>query len=434
VTAGRVLVLDGQTTQALVSVRSLGRAGYTVFVASPRRRPLAAWSRYCRAQFWVHEETVEGFAALRAWAREQGVQVVLPQRERSCVLCNMEREQWEALGIAVGCGPQDMLAQAFDKARTIEHAVACGVRIPPTRLPTSLAECHVAAEAVGYPCIIKPRFSDFWDGRRFLQDRGPQFAHNAVELEANAVACRQGALWPVIQGLVPGRGKGVFALCDRGEPVVWFGHERLRDIRPSGSGSSLRRSIPLDARTQEPALRLLTGMAWHGPAMIEFRDDGTGEPCLIEVNGRFWGSLSLAVACGVDFPTLWVRLLCGEPVGPVANYQTGVTLRWLWGDVKRLLHIMAGAPPGFPDPYPTVLTGLREVLGAQPSGTRSETWSADDRWPAVAEWIQASGELSGLVRTAVRRWLSGPAASHPAATRPAAPPMPTPQPVEAMHV
>ena len=393
----RVLVLDGQTTQALACVRSLGRAGHTVFVASPQRSPLAAWSRYCRAHFRLAGETPEAFAALRAWAREREVQVVLPQRERSCALCNAQRERWEALGIAVGCGPEDMLLSAFDKARTLEHAAACGVRIPPTRLPASLGECLAAAEAVGYPCIVKPRFSDFWDGCRFVADRGAQYVRDAATLQATVLACKQGEFWPLIQGIVPGHGKGVFALCDRGRPVVWFAHERLRDVRPSGSGSSLRQSVPLDPRLQEPAARLLAAMAWHGPAMVEFRDDGAGEPCLMEVNGRFWGSLALAIASGVDFPMLWVELLRGERVRRPARYETGVTLRWLWGDVKRLCYILAGPPPGCPEPYPSVLRGLRELLGPQPRGTRSEMWTADDPWPGVAEWVQGTRELGGLV-------------------------------------
>ena len=40
----RVLVLDAHTNQALACVRSLGRAGHEVFVASHRALPLAAWS------------------------------------------------------------------------------------------------------------------------------------------------------------------------------------------------------------------------------------------------------------------------------------------------------------------------------------------------------------------------------------------------------
>lgn len=406
-------MLDGQTTQALACVRSLGRAGHTVFVASPLRQPLASWSRYCRGHFRLRDESVEGFAALRVWARKQGVRFVLPQRERSCVLCNAERWKWETLGITIGCGPEDMLLGAFDKARTLEFAAACGVRIPPSRIPRSLAECHVAAEAIGYGCLLKPRFTDFWDGRRFLPDHGTQYLRDAAALEEKALASRQGGCWPVIQGIVPGQGKGVFALCDHGEPIVWFAHERLRDVRPSGSGSSLRRSIPLDARLKEPAARLLSAMAWHGPAMVEFRDDGTSEPCLIEVNGRFWGSLELAVASGVDFPRLWMELLRGAPVQPSSDYETGVTSRWLWGDVKRLLYIAAGPPPGFSDPYPSVAAGLREVLGPQPSGTRSETWQAGDRWPAVGEWVQGIGQLLGLLRTRFARKRDRPATPRP---------------------
>src|SRR5204862_7287045 len=183
------------------------------------------------------------------------------------------------------------------------------------------------------------RFSNAWDGSGFLPDLGTAYVARQEDLDAAVQGRRQGAHWPLIQAFVPGQGKGVFALCDRGQVTAWFAHERLRDVRPSGSGSSLRRSTALDPRLQTPAARLLSALAWHGPAMVEFRDDGATEPCLLEVNGRFWGSLELAVASGVDFPKLWVDLLRGAPVEPRTRYDTGVTLRWLWGDVKRLLYV-----------------------------------------------------------------------------------------------
>ena len=53
----RVLVLDGQTTQALACVRSLGRSGHEVVAASHRRWPLAGWSTYCRGRFSLAGET-----------------------------------------------------------------------------------------------------------------------------------------------------------------------------------------------------------------------------------------------------------------------------------------------------------------------------------------------------------------------------------------
>lgn len=364
-------------------------------VASRRRHPLAGWSRYSRATFRLQGETPEAFAALRAWAITRRVRLVFPLTERACVLCNLDRGAWEAAGMILGCAPRGMLLQAFDKVQSLTIAQDVGVATPPTRLPDSLADAQRAAGELGYPCVVKSRFSNPWEGTRFLSDPGPGYAKDPAELAVVVEARRQGSYWPMIQGFVPGKGKGIFALFDHGRPVAWFAHERLRDVRPSGSGSSLRRSAPLEPRLREPAERLLTAMQWHGPVMVEFRDDGVQAPWLMEVNGRFWGSLELAVAAGADFPRWWAELLGGRPVADDTRYTVGVTVRWLWGDVKRFLYILSGAPPGYPGRYPTIAQGLRELLGPQPPGTRSEAWQPGDRWPAVGECVQGLDELLG---------------------------------------
>lgn len=399
----RVLVLDAHTTQALACVRSLARAGYAVFGASSRRWALASWSRYCREQFHLESESVAEFAALRDWAVTQGISVVLPVTERSCVLCNAERGEWEAAGITVGCETGDALLSTFDKARTLALAAECGVAIPPTHAPTSLEECRAVAREIGFPCVIKSRFSHYWTGSGFVEGGGTSYVSHERDLDRICQAHRQGDVWPLVQGFVEGTGKGLFTVCDRGRPLMWFAHERLRDVRPSGSGSSLRRSIPVDPRMLLPAEKLLQSMRWHGPAMVEFRDTGRGAPCLMEVNGRFWGSLELAVRAGADFPRMWTDLLCGTPqTAPASPPRMGVTVRWMWGDVKRLLYIAAGAPRGYPGSYPTRLQGIAELLGQQPAGTQLECWRADDRWPAVGEWIQGIGELATETVRSVR--------------------------------
>jgi predicted ATP-grasp superfamily ATP-dependent carboligase len=396
----RVLVLDAHTNQALACVRSLGRAGYHVLVASHRSHPLAGWSRFARAGFTVGGETVAAYSELRRWAERQGVHTVLPVTERSCRLLNMERAAWERAGVIVGCAPDSTLLRAFDKARTVAIAEQCGIRIPPTVLPGTLGEARRAGQAVGFPCVVKSRFSNAWNGRRFLPDAGTAYVASLRELELAVVRHRQGEHWPLVQGYVPGTGAGVSVLANQGNPVLRFAHERMRDVRPSGSGSSLRRSSSLLPRLRDAADRLIRAMEWHGPAMVEFRDDGVTEPCLMEVNGRFWGSLELAVAAGADFPRHWTALLNGAPVEPMEGYAEGVIVRWLWGDVKRFCYIMAGPPAGFPGRFPSRWQGLRELLWRQPRGTRLETWSRDDPWPAMGEWVQGLGELVG---TAIRR-------------------------------
>ena len=389
----RILILDGHTNQALACVRSLGKAGHEVLVASHQRLPLGLWSRYCRAGFHLSGQTIEAFAAMREWAQRQSVEIVLPMTERSCVLSNAERERWEASGITVGCAPDELLTRAFDKAETLRRADACGVRIPPTHYPKSLAECFAAAEEVGLPCIVKPRRSNAWNGKAFMPTLAPVYVNRREDLAKALESRRQGEDWPLVQGYVEGQGKGVFALCERGRAAAWFAHERLRDTRPTGSSSSLRRSISLDERLLKPAERLLAALEWHGPAMVEFKDDGVNPPCLMEVNGRFWGSLQLGIDAGIDFPLLWVNILKGEAVRASTRYEEGLTLRWLWGDVKRMIWIMRGAPAGYPGAYPTVRQGLGELLGRQPAGTRLEMWRRGDPLPAIGEWVQGTRDL-----------------------------------------
>ncbi|MGD9901864.1 MAG: ATP-grasp domain-containing protein [Vicinamibacterales bacterium] len=388
----RVLVLDGHSNQALATVRSLGRAGHTVFVAAAHRRALASWSRFSRGSVVV-SRSLDGMRRLRRWARERDIDVVLPMSEPGCILLNEHRDAWAADGVTLGCAPQATLQRAFDKTATLTIARDVGVAAPEWSVPVDAGEAATTARRWGWRLVVKATRSHAWNGTEFLPDAGCAYVGSEPELEPAIAPRRQGSQWPLLQRYVPGVGRGVFTVWHEGRPLAWFAHERLRDVRPTGSGSSLRRAARLDPRLRAPAERLLRALRWHGPAMVEFRDDGT-TPWLMEINGRFWNSLQLSVDAGVDFPVLWLDALGGQSVDGVSDaYRTDVVLRWLWGDVKRLLYIAAGRPPGFTGPFPTLRDGLRELVGRQPAGTRLETWRSDDRWPAVGEWVQGIQEL-----------------------------------------
>jgi hypothetical protein len=57
----------------------------------------------------------------------------------------------------------------------------------------------------------------------------------------------------------------------------------------------------------------------------------------MEINARFWGSIQLAIDCGVDFPWLYYLLMQGQPVPVVTDFTVGRRLRWLLGDLDSLL-------------------------------------------------------------------------------------------------
>ena len=73
--------------------------------------------------------------------------------------------------------------------------------------------------------------------------------------------------------------------------------------------------------------------------MVEFKKDTrTGEYVLMEINPKFWGSLDLAIAAGVDFPGLACRMALEGDIAPVCSYATGVKFRWLLP--ADLFHVM----------------------------------------------------------------------------------------------
>jgi carbamoylphosphate synthase large subunit len=333
-------------------------------------------------------DDAQGRRDLRVMAVSLGVKVVLPMTERSCILLNEDRDEWLESGIALGCAEAEILRMAFDKALSVESARMAGMRVPATVVPATLEEGVDGGMSLGLPCVVKPRFSNYWTGSQFLPVLGPVYAGSAEGLRRALLAGRQNEFWPLIQKYVPGTGKGVVGVFDRGRPLAIVCHERLRDANPTGSGSSLRRTIPPDPRLVEPSLRALEAGRWHGPAMVEFRDAGEAtEPFFIEINGRFWGSLSLSIAAGVDMPTLWVSRLLGRGVGIAPEYRTDVAVRWLMGDLKRIARVLRGRPPDYPGPYPGIGETFKEVFGPQPAGTCPEVWDSTDPLPGVGQWL-----------------------------------------------
>ena len=118
----------------------------------------------------------------------------------------------------------------------------------------------------------------------------------------------------------------------------------------------LRESIALPKAMVEATLKLLQRVKWHGVAMVEFKvDTATERPLLMEINGRFWGSLQLAVDAGVNFPLLLLKMAMGQcETIPENGYRVGVKSRWLLGDLDQLLMRMRKSdralnlPPGAP--------------------------------------------------------------------------------------
>jgi predicted ATP-grasp superfamily ATP-dependent carboligase len=224
-----------------------------------------------------------------------------------------------------------------DKRHMLLMAERVGIACPRTFMMSEDENLEDVSRKITYPAVIKPRFS------RFLRDRvwasgSVQYAGGREELIAKYHESSVRIPGPLVQERIVGEGRGVFLLVWDGKLKAAFGHRRLREKPPWGGVSVCCESVRLDEDLVQKALALLQAVGWQGVAMVEFKvDRRDGQPKLMEVNGRFWGSLQLAIDAGMDFPLLLHRLAMGEKMPPQLEYKVGVMSRWLLGDLDHLL-------------------------------------------------------------------------------------------------
>jgi len=385
-----IVVLDGNENQAVASVRSLARAGYRVSVGADTKWSKAGWSRHCSRSFSypAPQEDADAFVASIAAevGRERGT-LVLPMSERTALPISRDRAAIAAAGGRLVLPPHDIVLEAFDKTRTTTVAQSLGIEVPRTIALSSGADARAHAATLPYPVVVKPGSShEYTSGGTVRTTGAPVYARNAGEFLRAWPDVERRCRSALVQEFVEGAGVGYFALMRHGELRAEFAHKRLRDVRPTGSGSSLRISTAPDPAVRQRALAILTALNWHGVAMVEFRIRADGTPVFLEVNGRFWNSLALAVYAGVDFPALVARLAIDGDVQRVTAYRVGVRCRWWLGDARHLVDVWRGAPSGYPGRFPRRLQTLASILVPRP-GTYHDNFTLRDPLPELGDWL-----------------------------------------------
>jgi len=378
----RILITDGNERAALAAARSLVQAGHAVSVCTPARLSLAGASRGVhshRVGTDPLQDPARYVAELARFARRGNPTVLLPMTDPSVEAVLEYRDELPA-AVTVPFPDLATYRAASDKAHVMALAEASGFAVPETRVLMTAAD--PIPDAAFFPAFVKPH--------RSVVSVGGVRRKVAVTPVVDPSACRAtlaalpASAFPVLlQRRVSGVGEGFFALRWEGRMVAMFAHRRLREKPPSGGVSVYRESIALEEGLAGPGVRLLEALDWNGVAMIECkREAATGRQVIMEVNGRFWGSLQLAIDAGVDFPALLVRCAAGETVPAPRDYRVGVRSRWFWGDVDQLyLRLRNGG---------SRLQAVREFLRGT-SNDRSEVLRWRDPAPFLVESLQWLG-------------------------------------------
>ena len=390
----RILVTDGTQRSALAVVRSLGKARHTVYVCAPRVPSLAGSSRYAFTEAAVPDALVspaEFVTEVTRLVDRWRVDTLIPITEASLLALLPERA---TLGATIPFPDASVFHGITDKSAVLAAARELGIATPRQVVLRAKSDLGAMDPALlDYPVVLKPsRSVGEHDGQRVAL--GVLHVSTADSLRSVVESLDEAAFPLLIQQRIVGPGTGVFLLVWDGVVRAAFAHRRLREKPPSGGVSVYSQSVAADPELLERSRLLLECMKWNGVAMVEYKvDSGTGVPYLMEVNGRFWGSLQLAIDAGVDFPALLVAAASGEAMPPVTSYRIGVRSRWWWGDVDALLSRWrkSEAELALPPDAPSTLRATLEFFSVLQPHHRSDVFRVRDVKPFVREtldWFQ----------------------------------------------
>jgi len=381
---GRVLVLGEDTRSFLTVIRSLGRAGLEVHVAWCNPTSASLKSRYISRIHWFPDYHVDGPTCPEEFLqllRDTSFDLMLPCHDSAIVALRRWREQIEPAA-KVYLVDEPAFKVVFSKQKTYELAEHLGISLPRQRIVHSVEELEDAAREFGFPLVLKPQASVELENAA-IQHRVIKLWSRADFAAAQAVIDAKGAT--LIQENFVGVGLGVEVLAREGKVLTAFQHERLHEPL-LGGGSSYRRSVPLDSGLFEATQRLIQALNYTGVAMVEFkRNAKTGSWILIEINGRFWGSLPLSVDCGIDFPRYLYEMLCLGKTQFASSYKTSrfarnwlMDLYWLRENFAsdRSNHALMTVPL-----WRVAIEFLNPLLLKE----SSDTFTFDDPGPALVE-------------------------------------------------
>ncbi|NKB19888.1 MAG: carboxylate--amine ligase [Alphaproteobacteria bacterium] len=387
-------------------MRDLGRHGHAVIGIGRDSNALAGTSRYCTAHFVrdVGEDAL--ITQIGQLADQFHASYLLAISESDLTLINRHRDSLQQF-LTPLTPTADALAKVLDKPTCQSIAGEVGLSYPVTYSPRSVTDL-AGMTNLPFPAVLK------WADPNEV---APALAAAGLELEKARIVLNRAELdeyiarfepigqLPMIQEYCHGHGIGHMFLARDGEILFEFQHERIHEWPPEGGVSALCRSMPLEEEVEarRQSRKLINHLRWTGVAMVEYRFDPDRKTWkFLEINGRFWGSLPLAVAVNVPFASSLVSAIGENQKIPnfQQNYPNRFCMFWI-PETKRLMRILF-RPKLISDPHFRVrpFAELASYLSylLRPS-TQFYVFTRDDPRPFFRDMMSVGKKvINGLLR------------------------------------
>lgn len=249
------------------------------------------------------------------------IDTIFPSWDPHVYVFSKNKARFEKMGVLIPTPDYETVVTPLDKYRTVRAAQEAGFPCPRTYLPESDDDLKRIAEEVGFPLVIKPRFSS--------AGRGIEVVRDFPALVEKMRVVRESHGRPMVQEYIAGKESlNIYMVLDKkGELKSAVSDKRLRNF--------LRRTanLPTAALSSGPhpyvphATRLVQQLGWWGGVTVQAKIDvRDGIPKLMEINPRLGLRLWIRTELGVNEPWMCVKIARGEEVEEMKDYPVGLVL------------------------------------------------------------------------------------------------------------
>jgi len=131
-------------------------------------------------------------------------------------------------------------------------------------------------------------------------------------------------------------------------------------------------------------------MNWEGIAEIDYIfDEKENIVKLLEVNGRFWASLSLSIYAGLDYPKILFKCYNNEDITDKINRKIGMKTHYLFYELIWLMQILnQKRVDGRTDNLPTRSEAIKEVIRSFHPKVKDDVFSFRDPFPGLINMVK----------------------------------------------
>jgi hypothetical protein len=277
-------------------------------------------------------ETVE---QIRSAVQRGEISTLVPLDDASIWLCDKVST---GVRVPVAGATGEAARLAIDKRYQLDAASEAGFNVPETQYVTERREL---LKIERLPVVIKPAAAIAEIHGRLC--KGPiSFCIEREDVIREADdRSHNGPM--IVQPVLPGIGEGIFGLHGPGGVRNWSAHRRVRMVNPLGSGSSACMSLKISDQPMQASERMLRKVEWPAMFMIELLRDPKDKLWFMELNGRSWGSMALAVRLGLHYPA-WTVMQTLDPdfVPPATPPWRSIVCRHLGREIIHVLAVLKG--------------------------------------------------------------------------------------------